>query len=182
MLQSVVLLFLNNVQKNTHYHRIGTQVWKFSSSNPNALTLPTERVTSPTASKTNKQTNKKNSWHSIYVNGLQVSLVCSNTGRCDRLSFRPVLYSNVPNQWFSESMLSILNWFHENFHFNRSDRWVQLDMVMPTFEVLVGTGKKNAYHSTTNVRVSDTKLSVDDDGLGIVKTSCTFRECYHHLC
>jgi len=42
-------------------------------------------------------------------------------------------------------------------------------MVMPTFEVLVGTGKKNAYHSTAKVRVSDTKLSVDDDGLGIVK-------------
>ena len=53
--------------------------------------------------------------------------------------------------------------------FNQTDRWVQLDMVMPTFEVLVGTGKKNAYHSTTKVRVSDTKLSVDDDGLGIVK-------------
>ena len=58
MLQGAVLLFLNNVQKSTHYHRIGTQVWKFSSSNPNALTLPTERVTSPTASKTNKQTKK----------------------------------------------------------------------------------------------------------------------------
>jgi len=51
-------------------------------------------------------------------------------------------------------MLSILNWFHENFHFNQTDRWAQLDMVMPTFEVLVGTGKKNAYHSTTKVRVS----------------------------
>ena len=59
MLQSVVLLSLNNVQKNTHYHRIGTQVWKLSSSNPNALTLPPEIVTSPTASKTNKQTNKQ---------------------------------------------------------------------------------------------------------------------------
>ena len=64
-------------------------------------------------------------------------------------------------------MLSILNWFHENFHFNQTDRWVQLDMVMPTFEVLVGTGKKNAYHSTTKVGVSE--LSADDSSLGIVK-------------
>jgi len=75
---------------------------------------------------------------------------------------------------------------HENFHFNQTDRCVQLDMAMPklyTLKSMVGTGNKNAYHSTTKVRVCDTKLSVDDSGLGIVKILMHFpRVLYHFLC
>jgi len=97
MLQSAVLLFLNNVQKNTHYHRIGTQVWKFSSSNLNALTLPTETVTSPTASK--KKINQFGMPSMLMVCRLHwfVQTLADVIG-LDRLSFCPVLYSKVPHQ------------------------------------------------------------------------------------
>ena len=75
---------------------------------------------------------------------MQVALACSKTGRCDRLSFCPVSYSEVPHQSFSESMLSIFNRFHDDF---LSIKW-QVCTVRYWYAkvvytgLLVGTGKE----------------------------------------